>query len=180
MTMIPVVIAVVGGKKAGKTATIEVLIKELTQRGYNIAAVKHIPEPDFTIDTKGKDTWKFARSGAKIVIGVSAAEVATIEKTETRNLSLKAILRKCRGSDLVFLEGFRKLVTQNKSIYKIAVVRSPEEIAEDLKTFHPILAFTGPYQPKSGLKRIPYVDTQKDPEKLADLVEKIVKKKAAT
>lgn len=178
--MAPVVIAVVGGKKSGKTTTIEILIKELTQRGYSIAAVKHIPEPDFTIDTKGKDTWKFAQAGAKIVVGVSAAEIATIEKTETKNLSLKSILRKCRGSDLVFLEGFRKLVAESTCIYKITVVRSPEEIAEGLEIFSPILAFTGPYQPKSGLKRIPYVDIRKDPEKLADLVEKIVKKKAAT
>jgi len=178
--MVPVVIAVVGGQKSGKTATIEILTKELTQRGYKIAAVKHIPEPDFTIDTKGKDTWKFARSGAKIVVGVSAAEVATIEKTEFRNLSLRAILRKCRGSDLVFLEGFRKLVAENRSIYKIVVVRSREEVAEDLEIFNPILAFTGPYQPKSGLKRIPYVDIREDSERLADLVERIVKKKAAT
>jgi molybdopterin-guanine dinucleotide biosynthesis protein B len=178
--MAPVAIAVVGGKKSGKTETIEILIKELTQRGYKVAAVKHIPEPDFTIDTKGKDTWKFAQSGAKIIVGVSGAEIATIEKTETRNLSLKAILRKCRGSDLIFLEGLRKLVAQDKSIYKIAVVRSPEEVAEDFKIFQPILAFTGPYQPKSGLKGIPYVDIRKDPEKLADLVERIVKKKTAT
>lgn len=178
--MVPVVIAVVGGKKSGKTITIEILTKELTQRGYKIAAVKHIPEPDFTMDTKGKDTWKFARSGAKIVVAVSAAEITTIEKTETRNLSLRAILRKCRGSDLVFLEGFRELVAEDKFIYKIAVVRSPEEIAESLEIFNPILAFTGPYQPKSGSKRIPYVDIREDSERLADLVERIVKKKVAT
>jgi molybdopterin-guanine dinucleotide biosynthesis protein MobB len=178
--MVPVAIAVVGGKRSGKTRTIEILTRELTRRGYKVAAVKHIPEPDFTIDTKGKDTWKFARSGAEIVVGVSAAEIATIEKTESRNLSLKAILQKCRGSDLVFLEGFKKLVAENKSIYKIAVVNSPEEAAEDLKIFDPILAFTGPYQPKLGLKRIPYVDIREDSERLADLVERIVKKKATT
>jgi molybdopterin-guanine dinucleotide biosynthesis protein MobB len=178
--MVPVVIAVVGGKKSGKTITIEILTKELTQRGYKIAVVKHIPETDFTIDTKGKDTWKFARAGAKIVVAVSAAEIATIEKTESRNLSLREILRKCRGSDLVFFEGFRKLVSEDNSIYKIAVVRTPEEIAEDLEIFNPILAFTGPYQPKLGLKRIPYVDIREDSERLADIIEKIVKKKAAT
>jgi molybdopterin-guanine dinucleotide biosynthesis protein B len=178
--MVPVVIAVVGGKKSGKTATIEILTKGLTERGYRIAVVKHIPEPDFTIDTKGKDTWKFARSGAKIVVAVSAAEIATIEKTESRNFSLREILRKCRDSDLVFLEGFRKLVSEDNSIYKIAVVRTPEEIAEDLEIFNPILAFTGPFQPKLGLKRIPYVDIREDSERLADLIERIVKRKAAT
>ena len=178
--MAPIVIAVVGGKKSGKTVTIEILTKELTQRGYTVAVVKHIPETDFTIDTEGKDTWKFARAGAKIVVAVSAAEIATIEKTESRSLSLREILRKCRGSHLVFLEGFRKLVSEEESIYKIAVVRSAEEIAEGLEIFNPMLAFTGPYQPKSSLKRIPYVDVREDSVKLADLIERIVKKKAAT
>jgi molybdopterin-guanine dinucleotide biosynthesis protein B len=176
----PVAIAIVGGRKSGKTTTIEILTKELTRRGYKIAAVKHIPEPDFTIDREGKDTWKFMRSGAKIVVVVSATEIATIEKTESRDFSLNAILRKCKGSDLVFLEGFRKLVAETKSIYKIALVKSPEEVAEDLKIFDPILAFVGPCQLKSGTEQIPYVDTKKNPKKLVDLVERIVKKKAAT
>jgi molybdopterin-guanine dinucleotide biosynthesis protein B len=178
--MVPAVIAIVGGKKSGKTRTIEVLTEDLTRRGYKIAAVKHIPEPDFTIDSEGKDTWKFARSGARIVVAVSANEIATIEKTESKSLSLKTILQKCDGSDLVFLEGFRKMVAQTKSIYKIALVKSPEEVAEDMKIFDPILAFEGPCQLKSGLKRIPCVDARKNPKRLADLVQKIVKKKAAT
>jgi molybdopterin-guanine dinucleotide biosynthesis protein MobB len=40
--MKPKVIAVVGGKKVGKTTTTENLIKELTRRGLKVAAVKHI------------------------------------------------------------------------------------------------------------------------------------------
>jgi molybdopterin-guanine dinucleotide biosynthesis protein B len=176
----PVVIAVVGGKKSGKTTTIEILTQELTRRGYKIAVVKHIPEPDFTIDKEGKDTWRFARSGAEIVVAVSATEIAAIEKTESRSNSLRAILRKCRGSDLVFLEGFRKLIAETKSIYKIALVKSPEELAEDLKIFDPILAFAGPCQLTSGLEQIPCVDPRRDPKGLADLVERVVKKKAAT
>ncbi len=45
------VIAVVGRKKSGKTTTIENLVRELTKRGLNIAVIKHISKPDFTIDT---------------------------------------------------------------------------------------------------------------------------------
>jgi molybdopterin-guanine dinucleotide biosynthesis protein B len=44
------VIAVVGTKKSGKTTTIENLIRELTNRGYKVAAIKHVPEPGHTID----------------------------------------------------------------------------------------------------------------------------------
>ena len=74
-------IAVVGTKKSGKTTTTENLIRELTKRGYNVAAIKHIPEPDFTIDTPGKDTWRYAQAGAKTVISVATNETVTIEKT---------------------------------------------------------------------------------------------------
>lgn len=175
----PVAIAVVGGKKSGKTTTIEILTKELTQRGYKIAAVKHIPEPNFTIDREGKDTWRYAQSGAKTVVGVSADEMATIEKKETANVSMNDILRRCGDDDVVFLEGFRDLVARNKTIYKIVVVKSAKEGEEDLEIFDPILAFTGPCEFKSSEKRIPYVDLKKNPERLADLVEKIVIKNTA-
>jgi molybdopterin-guanine dinucleotide biosynthesis protein B len=175
----PVAIAVVGGKKSGKTTTIEILTRELTRRGYKIAAVKHIPEPNFTIDREGKDTWRYAQAGAKTVVGVSADEMATIEKKGSANVSMKDILRRCADDDVVFLEGFRDLVARNKTIYKIVVVKSAKEGEEDLEIFDPILAFTGPCEFKSGEKRIPYVDLKKNPEKLADLVEKIVIKKTA-
>jgi molybdopterin-guanine dinucleotide biosynthesis protein MobB len=175
----PVAIAVVGGKKSGKTTTIEILTRELTQRGYKIAAVKHIPEPNFTIDREGKDTWRYVKSGAKTVVGVSTGEIATIEKKESANISLNDILCRRGNDDVVFFEGFRDLVARNKTIYKIVVVRSAEEGEEDLEMFDPILAFTGPCEFKSSEKRIPYVDLKKNPEKLADLVEKIVIKKAA-
>lgn len=178
--MMPVAIAVVGGKKSGKTTTIEILTKELTERGYRIAVVKHIPDPNFTIDREGKDTWRYAQSGAKTVIGVSADEIATIEKRESANVSLKDILRRCRDDDVVFLEGFRNLVARNKAICKIVVVKSAEEGEEDLEIFDPILAFVVSSPFKSGEKRIPYVDVRENPEKLADLVEKIVIKKTAT
>jgi molybdopterin-guanine dinucleotide biosynthesis protein B len=174
------VIAVVGGKKSGKTTAIELLTKELTERGYKIAAVKHIPEPNFTIDREGKDTWRYAQAGATTIVGVSADEIATIEKTRQNDLTLKSIMQTCGGSDLVFLEGFRKLVAKDEKIHKILVVNSLEEAMRDLKTFRPIIALTGPTRPKIDDLHIPYVDVCKNAGQLADLVEKTVFKKTAT
>jgi len=175
--MNPKVIAVVGGKKSGKTRTIESLIKELTARGYIIAAVKHIPEPNFTIDEEGKDTWKFAQAGATTIIAVSSQEIATIEKVTPANLPLKKVLQKCRDCDLVFLEGFRDLVVNDSRIDKILVVSSPEEAAKGIMTFHPIIAMTGSVEPKIKQRQIPYIDVMKNPKKLADLIEKTRLKK---
>ena len=168
----PAVVAVVGSKNSGKTTTIEALTRELTKKGYKIAVVKHIPEPDFTIDTVGKDTWRFAQSGAKTIISVASNEIATIEKVKAKDFSLEEILQKCKGHNIVFLEGFKKFVSREKDIHKIVVVRSAKEVAEAVKNFEPILAFTGPYSTEKLNLKVPYVDALKSPEKIADIVEK--------
>ena len=178
--MKPVVIAVVGGKKSGKTTAIEILIKKLAERGYKIAAIKHIPEPNFTIDQKGKDTWKYAQAGATEIIGVSAHEIVTIEKTDFKKKLLTEILHKSRKNDVVFLEGFKDLIARNKSIFKIVVLNSERQAAEDLKVFEPILAFTGPYHLETSGKGPSYVDILKSPDKLADLIEKLIPRRVAT
>jgi len=172
----PTVIAVVGSKSSGKTTTIEALTRELTTRGYKIAVVKHIPEPNFTIDNVGKDTWRFAQSGAQTIVSVASNEVATIEKMEAKNFSPKEILQKCKDHDIVFLEGFRKLVGRNRNIHKIVAVKSAEEALEAVKTFKPILAFTGPYSTENLNLKIPYMDVVKNPAEIADAVDRVFKK----
>jgi molybdopterin-guanine dinucleotide biosynthesis adapter protein len=87
-------IAIIGTKKAGKTTTIENLIIELTTRGYKTAAIKHIPESNFTIDTPEKDTWRYAKAGAQTIISVATNETTTIEKT-TDASPLENLLKKC-------------------------------------------------------------------------------------
>jgi molybdopterin-guanine dinucleotide biosynthesis protein MobB len=168
------VIAVVGSKKSGKTTTVEALTGELTKRGFRVATVKHVSEPDFTIDTAGKDTWRFARSGAKTVVVVASSEIATIEKTSVRE-SLTEILSRCKGSDIVIMEGFKKLVGNKKDIPKIIVVKSAEEAREAAKNFAPILAFAGPYSTGKTYADVPYVDALKNSGKLAGLVEEVIK-----
>lgn len=171
------VVAVVGGKNSGKTATIEALTKELTKRGYKVAVVKHIPEKDFTIDRKGKDTWRVAQSGAKTVVSIASDEIATIEKTDTSSLSLKEILEKCMGNDIVIIEGFRKLLGRDGKVPKIVAVKSAEESLEASKTFSPIIAFTGPYSTVELALNAPYIDILRESAKIADIVEGVIRKK---
>jgi len=170
------IIAVVGSKSSGKTTTIEVLTEQLTKRGYKIAGVKHIPEPNFTIDTEGKDTWRFAQSGAKTTVSVASNEIATIEKIDTTSLSLKEILHRYRDVDFVFLEGFKKLVGKNHDIPKIVTVKSAKEALEALETFKPILAFTGLYSIETPNLNVPYLNVFENRKEIADIVEKNVRK----
>jgi molybdopterin-guanine dinucleotide biosynthesis protein B len=171
------VIAVVGSKKSGKTTTIENLTRELTKRRYKVAAIKHVSEPDFTIDNPEKDTWKFAQSGAKTIISVAANEIATIEKIPIESVSLETLLKKCRDNNVVFVEGLKKLVAKNKSVPKIVTVKSMKETMNALESFKPIVAFSGPYSTKSLKTKIPYANSLKSPQKLADIIEnKLLKK----
>ncbi len=168
------VIAIVGGKKVGKTTTTENLIQELTNRSYSVAALKHISEPDFTIDTKGKDTYRFAQHGAKTVVAIGPNEVATIERGSTQNVPLSALLKKCKGSDVILIEGFKRVVAKKTSIPKIVVVTSQEEASTALATYKPILAFSGPYNTEKISLATPYADALKNPKKLADITEKTI------
>jgi len=170
------IIAVVGSKSSGKTTTIEVLTEQLTKRGYKIAVVKHIPEPNFTIDREGKDTWRFAQSGAKTIVSVASDEIATIEKMDTTSFSLEEILHRCRDVDFVFLEGFKKLVGKNQDIPKIVTVKSAKEALEASETFKPILAFTGLYPIETLNLSVPYLSVLENRKEIVDIVEKNVKK----
>ena len=164
-------VAVVGTKKSGKTTTTESLIRELTKRGYKIATIKHVPEPDFTIDTPGKDTWRHAQAGAKTIVSAAANEIATIEKIPLETVSLDALIKRCRGNDIVFIEGLKKKVAKKRSIPKIVVAKTMDEAVNAIAAYKPILAFSGPYNTANLNFEIPYADAMKNPEKLADIVE---------
>ncbi len=170
------IIAVVGAKHSGKTTTIEALTRELTRRGHDVAAVKHVSEADFTIDTKGKDTWRYGKAGARTVVSIAAKEIATIEKSATVNISVLDIVKRLKDCSVVLTEGFKKNVSREKSIPKIVAVKSLEEACDAVKAFSPILAFTGPCSTQKLGLDVPYVDVVRDASKLADLTEKIMKK----
>jgi molybdopterin-guanine dinucleotide biosynthesis protein MobB len=169
----PTIIAVVGGKKSGKTTTVEALIRELSIRGHRIAAVKHACEQKLALDTEGKDTWRYGQAGASVVIGVAGQETITIEKISEKEVTIKEILKKAANCDVIILEGFKGLISKRKYIFKIIAVKSEEEASSALETFDPVFAFTGPVSPQTLALKIPYVDVLKNPEKLAKLVEQI-------
>jgi len=176
-TPLPIpIIAVVGSRKSGKTTTVETIVRQLTQKGYRIATAKHIHEPNFTIDAKGKDTWRHAQAGAHITVGVSQNELATIKKADTTKFNLSDITQNCEdNTDIIILEGFRDLIAQDLTVPKIVSAKTGEEIEEAMHSFKPILAFTGPIsRAETATLKLPYIDIKKEPEKLAETIEKRV------
>jgi molybdopterin-guanine dinucleotide biosynthesis adapter protein len=165
------IVAVVGNKKSGKTTTTENLIREMTKRGYKVAAIKHVHEPNFTIDTPKKDTYRYAQSGAKTILAISATEIATIEKIQTDDLSLETFLHKCKGNDIVFIEGLKEQVAKKSNILKISVNKNQDEATSAQQTYKPILAFSGSYNTEKLNAKIPYIDALTNAGNLADLIE---------
>jgi len=166
-----VIVAVVGGSNSGKTTAVEAIIKGLTKKGYNVASAKHIPEPKFTIDTEGKDTWSHAKAGASTVLSVAPNELTTIKKVDTKKYTLDQIVAEFPDEvDVIILEGFKSLVEQDMTIPKIVATKTVTETSEALERYKNILAFIGHIPEQKVETEIPFVDALKEPEKLVDLV----------
>ncbi|MBU4453852.1 MAG: molybdopterin synthase [Euryarchaeota archaeon] len=96
------IISIVGYKKTGKTALVERLVKALKERG-SVGTVKHLH--DHSLQTPNTDTWKHARAGADVVIGVTPHELVKFsnENSLTRALSELAD----EGMDFAVVEGWK-------------------------------------------------------------------------
>lgn len=170
-----VVVAVVGGSNSGKTTAIEAIISGLTKKGYTVASAKRIPEKEFTIDTKGKDTYRHAKAGARTVLSVAPNELTSITKVDTKKYTLEQLIAQIpTKTDIIIIEGFKSLVGENMTIPKIVAVKTVEEISEAIGRYKNILAFIGQGPDQKMQPEIPLIDTMKEPEKLVEVVNKKV------
>lgn len=156
--MIPV-ISVVGKSDSGKTTLLEKLLRELKNRGYKVATVKHDTH-GFDIDKPGKDTWRHAQAGADIVVISSPYKLAMIEKVD-REIELDQIVERLKGIDLIITEGYKR---GNKP--KIEVVRSAIS-TEPLCQPDELIALASDISLDIG---VPCVDIN-DAQSLVDLIE---------
>ena len=116
-------LSVTGFHGVGKTRVVVAIVRELTRRGYRVGTVKHIPEKDFTIDQRGKDTWAHARAGARLVVSLAPNEFAKIEK---RSAKLEEILEGLHGLDFVIVEGFKGF----RGLAKVVVAKNESEVGK--------------------------------------------------
>src|SRR3989337_3425221 len=141
----PLMIAFVGTSGSGKTGTMEYLTKQLTELGFKVGVAKHMPEEGFTIDTVGKDTWRHAHAGARVVIGASPSELAVIKKTSSES-KFEEIAETLRNQDLdvALLEGFSAAGDGIANIPKVVTASDANGLKYTLRrTAPPILAITG-------------------------------------
>jgi molybdopterin-guanine dinucleotide biosynthesis protein MobB len=138
-------VAFVGTSGSGKTGTMEYLTQQLTRMGFKVGVAKHIHEEGFTIDTVGKDTWRHAHAGARVVIGSSPGELAIIRKTpsEAKFVEVAESLRNSE-LDIALLEGFSGAADGIARIPKVVTAKDASDLRYTLRrTKGPIIAITG-------------------------------------
>jgi len=115
------VIGVAGFKNAGKTTLVEKLVRELTDRSYRIATVKHAHH-SFDIDHEGRDSFRHRQAGAGEVAVISGQRWAIIHELRgEEEPSFAAILAKLEPSDLVIVEGYKHGEHQKIEVRNLAL-----------------------------------------------------------
>ncbi|MBU3214676.1 molybdopterin-guanine dinucleotide biosynthesis protein B [Clostridium estertheticum] len=116
------IITFVANSGTGKTTILEKLIPLLKKRGLIIAVIKHDAHR-FEIDYPGKDSYRFAQSGADVVAISSAEKVAFIEKCRHK-LTIEEVIDRLPPVDLILTEGYKKSVYPKIEIHRRAVSSS--------------------------------------------------------
>ena len=148
----PIVAAVSGVKNSGKTTLMEKLIRELSRRGLQVAAIKHDGH-DFTPDVPGTDSWRFGQAGACGYAIYSPCRFQLVRQTQ--GVCERDFFDAFPGADVILLEGFK-----DSPYPKIEVVRAGNSAAP---VCHPAtllavatdLPLTLPGIPTVGLDDIP-------------------------
>ncbi|HET92228.1 MAG TPA: molybdopterin-guanine dinucleotide biosynthesis protein B [Chloroflexi bacterium] len=121
-TPIPVV-SCVGRSNSGKTTVLEHLIAELRRRRHRIAVVKHYHRSDVEFDVPGKDSWRFAQTGAEQVILAAQDRVIHIRRCEQAP-TLAEVVGEIRDVDLILVEGYKGAAVPKIEVNRRA--RDPE------------------------------------------------------
>ncbi len=103
----PVIVAIVGKGKTGKTTLIEKLIKELKTRGYRVATVKHVFH-HLAFDQPDKDSWRHIEAGSEATI-IRSEDRMVLIKPITPEVTLEEVARVFgEDYDIVIAEGFKQ------------------------------------------------------------------------
>lgn len=175
------VVLFLGFSNSGKTTALTSLASEIVRRRLGkVGTLKHIHhDPDFTIDTKGKDTWLHAASGASVVISLAPSELAIIRKEPgVENLSLDEFLSIFRREkvDYVLVEGLYRKFSRKKGVAKIMCAVSEEQALDLLKEHGSknVVCITGKVALKNlhkEIQGIPVLNVSKDIRKILSLID---------
>ena len=128
------------------------------------------------MDKEGTNTWRYAEAGSKVVVAISPQEIDIIKKTkrELRDLDKILTLLEKENLDIVFIEGFHRLIAKRQDVSKIVAAKDIAELERTLQgTMPPILAATGTVAQdmnEQSFGKIPLVKVPQEGEKLTKIV----------
>jgi molybdopterin-guanine dinucleotide biosynthesis protein B len=129
--LLPPTLSVLGYKNSGKTMVATHIIEHFTSQDLRILTVKHVGDPNFTLDHPNTDSHRLAQAGSTAVILHSEASTSLLLTRPAS--SLKEIIQVGVSStpiDIVVLEGFKAWTQHHEQIAKIICIRSQEELEE--------------------------------------------------
>jgi len=130
---LPILFGFYGESNSGKTSLIIKIVKKLGDEGYKIAAVK-ITDKKISIDTEGKDTWKYDKAGSKLTVLSSPIETDYMFKENKSMTEIIQHVRELGEYDLILVEG-----AHDKNIPKIRIGNIPERE-------NTLLTYTGDFE----------------------------------
>lgn len=100
----PLIAAVSGIKNSGKTTFLEKLVAELTERGYQVAVIKHDGH-EFQADREGTDTYRMSRAGAYGTCIFSKGQWQVVKQQQ--NVRAEELAEFFPEADMILLEGMK-------------------------------------------------------------------------
>lgn len=152
------IILFLGFSGSGKTTALTCLARAIVKnRLGKVGSIKRVHEDDFTIDSKGKDTWQHAESGSSVVLVFAKKEMDIIRRRDTRSVRLAEILSIFRRSkvDYLLVEGLHKKFENLRGVERIICAKSESQASELMKMHGgKILFCTGKFTTKSQRREI--------------------------
>ena len=103
-------VIVTGRKNSGKTTLVAALVRYFTQKGLNVATIKHAHH-HFKIDHEGTDSDAHQKAGAQQTIIASAHCIAHImhnkERDQQQRPKLDDLLAQLKDADIILIEGYK-------------------------------------------------------------------------
>jgi molybdopterin-guanine dinucleotide biosynthesis protein B len=102
----PIIVGFYGYSNSGKTTLIEKLIKELNLRGKKVSAIKQSGHP-VSMDSEGKDTFRFSLAGANPVVLSSSIETSIKTNKQLKIKEITELITKINRPDIIIIESAR-------------------------------------------------------------------------